>query len=282
MAVGPNHLTDAGAWLKFRGTKLAMESAEVVKSRWRVSTTRYCLLIAMLAAPLACSGPTTQVLFVGNSYTSVNDLPGAVGQLAASVGHRIAASTIAPGGWWWRDHAGSADTMNAINSRDWDFVVLQEQSMAPADPRLLLESSLPAAVQMTTAARSGGADIVLFLTWGHRGGSSEVRQPDYSSMQIALATGYQTVADRLIAEVAPVGMAWWMSLDERPDIVLFQADGSHPTMAGTYLAASVIAGVLLDVDPETFTESLSLDEPTAGALRGFAARAVNGEIPWDH
>ncbi|MGA8041001.1 MAG: hypothetical protein WCA93_12920, partial [Acidimicrobiia bacterium] len=228
----------------------------------------------------ACSGPAMQVLFVGNSYTSVNDLPGMVSKLAASAGQRVEASTVAPGGWWWRDHAASAETMGAISSREWDFVVLQEQSMVPADPKLLLGSSLPAASQMTRAARNGGAEIVLFLTWGHRGGSREVSQASYSSMQIALADGYQLVSERLIADIAPVGMAWWMALEERPDINLFQADGSHPTLAGTYLAASVITGILLDVDPETFTESLGLYEPTAAALRGFASRAVDGEIPW--
>ena len=46
-------------------------------------------------------------------------------------------------------------------------------------------------------------------------------------------------ADSLLAEVAPVGMAWWMALAERRDIDLYQADGSHPSVAGSYLAAVV-------------------------------------------
>ena len=72
-----------------------------------------------------------------------------------------------------------------------------------------------------------------------------------------------------------------MALAERRDIDLYQADGSHPSRAGTYLAATVIAAVVLDVDPETFDASLGLDDASAEALRGFAARALSGEVPWE-
>jgi 2-polyprenyl-6-methoxyphenol hydroxylase-like FAD-dependent oxidoreductase len=77
------------------------------------------------------------------------------------------------------------------------------------------------------------------------------------------------------------GDGWWMALAERRDIDLYQADGSHPSVAGSYLAAVVIAAVILDVDPESFDASLGLDEGSAEALRGFGARAVSGEVPWE-
>jgi len=71
-----------------------------------------------------------------------------------------------------------------------------------------------------------------------------------------------------------------MSLAERPDIQLYQADGSHPTRAGSYLAATVLTATLLDVDPASIDDDLGLDGGYAQALRAFAARAVNGEVPW--
>lgn len=99
-------------------------------------------------------------------------------------------------------------------------------------------------------------------------------------MQIALAGGYEMFASALVAAVAPVGMAWWMSLAERPDIVLYQADGSHPSREGSYLAAAVITATLLNVDANSLDRSLGVDGDIAEALLGFAARAVNGEVPW--
>lgn len=187
----------------------------------------------------------------------------------------------APGGWWWRDHASSSETTDVIADGDWDYVVLQEQSMAPADRDLARRASYPAAELLSRAIVGNGAEVLLFLTWGHRNGSPELGHGNYSSMQVDLADSYLAIAESVLAEVAPVGMAWWMALAERRDIDLYQADGSHPSRAGSYLAAAVIAAVVLDVDPEAFQASLGLDDGSAEALRGFAARAVSGEVPWE-
>ena len=240
------------------------------------------LLVPVIAA--ACLGdaePPVRVLFVGNSYTHLNDLPEMVRDLAASVDRRIEVGTRAPGGWWWRDHASSSETTDVIADGDWDYVVLQEQSMAPADRDLARRASYPAAKLLSRAIVGNGAEVVLFLTWGHRNGSPELGHGNYSSMQVDLADSYLAIAESVLAEVAPVGMAWWMALAERRDIDLYQADGSHPSRAGSYLAAAVVAAVVLDVDPETFDASLGLEDGTAEALRGFAARAVSGEVPWE-
>ncbi|HSJ82757.1 MAG TPA: SGNH/GDSL hydrolase family protein [Acidimicrobiia bacterium] len=239
------------------------------------------LLVIAVPACFGNSDPPVRVLFVGNSYTHVNDLPGMVGSLAASADIRVEVGMMAPGGWWWRDHAASEETTDAIAGGDWDYVVMQEQSMAPADRDLARRASYPAAELLSRTVVGNGGQVVLFLTWGHRNGSPELGHSTYSAMQVDLADSYLAFADSLLAEVAPVGMAWWMSLAERREIDLYQADGSHPSLAGSYLAAAVIAAVVLDVDPASFDAPLGLDESDAAALRGFAARAVSGEVPWE-
>lgn len=241
----------------------------------------FLIVLALLTAGCSSvSGPPVRVLFIGNSYTYFNDLPVMVRELGESAGRNLEVEMRAPGGWWWRDHARSSETLDAIGAGHFDYVVLQEQSMAPAVPRMAERESYPAANQLKSAATITGADVMLFMTWGHRSGSAEIGLNTYSSMQVALADAYELFGDALPAEVAPVGQAWWMARAERPDIVLYQADGSHPSVEGTYLAAAVIAASLLDVDATTFDRDLGVDELTAFALREFAARAVNGEVPW--
>lgn len=245
-----------------------------------------CLLatlsLALVLALGACSSePAVRVLFVGNSYTHYNDMPGMVRQLAASAGRNVEVAMQAPGGWWLRDHLRSSETLDTIATGDFDFVVLQEQSMAPADQRLAQGEIRPAVVGLTTRINQSGALPVLYMTWGHRGGSSEVGHRTYGSMQIAIAETYDELGITAAGEVAPVGAAWWISLLERPDIILYQADGSHPTAAGSYLAAAVITGTLLDVDPTEFTADAGLGEHETVALREFASRAVMGERPWE-
>lgn len=235
------------------------------------------LVFALLLT--ACStGPTVSVLFVGNSYTTSNDLPGMVRAFGDAVGTSIETQTRAPGGWWLRDHRGSADTVGVIAEGEFDYIVLQEQSMVPADRSLADSASRPAVVGLATLAT--GADIVMFMTWGHRNGSTEVGHASYDSMQIAIANTYDRLAAAVVGDVAPVGAAWWMALAERPDINLYEPDGSHPSQAGSYLAAAVIAATLLGVDPAELDADLGLDGEVADALRGFASRAVTGERPW--
>ncbi|MGH8871480.1 MAG: DUF4886 domain-containing protein, partial [Acidimicrobiia bacterium] len=197
------------------------------------------LLLALVLPLSACFGDAerpVRVLFVGNSYTHFNDMPGMVRALAGWVDRNVEVGTRAPNGWWWRDHASSAETTDAIADGDWDFVVLQEQSMAPADRDLARTVSFPAAQLLSRTVVGNGGDVVLFLTWGHRNGSAALGHDTFSAMQIDLADSYLAFADSLLADVAPVGMAWWMALAERPDIGLYQPDGSHPSVAGSYLA----------------------------------------------
>ncbi|MGH8945836.1 MAG: DUF4886 domain-containing protein, partial [Acidimicrobiia bacterium] len=214
------------------------------------------------------------------SYTHSNDLPGMVDQLAAAADRPLQIGVMAPAGWWWRDHAASEKTMEAIADGDWDFVVLQEQSMVPALSDMARQVSRPAAVKLAVAAIEAGARPVLFLTWGHRDGSAEVGHSSYSTMQAAIAKTYSEIGAAVAGEIAPVGMAWWMARDERPDLSLYQDDGIHPSKAGSYLAAAVITGTLLNVDANDLDRSLGLPEDTAAQLRSFASRAVNGEVPW--
>jgi hypothetical protein len=244
-------------------------------------TFRLALACLLSMAAAACSSePAVRILFVGNSYTYSNDLPSMVHDLAGAAGRSVEIGVMAPAGWWWRDHAASEKTLDAIADGNWDFVVLQEQSMVPAAPDMARQVSSPAAVKLAVAAIESGARPVLFLTWGHRDGSAEVGHSSYSTMQVAIAGTYSELGAAVTGEVAPVGMAWWMAREERPDVSLYQADGIHPSMEGSYLAAAVITATILDVDASTLDRSLRVGDDTAAVLRGFAARAVDGEVPW--
>ena len=58
-------------------------------------------------------------------------------------------------------------------------------------------------------------------------------------MQTRLNSAYGSLARKLGATLAPVGLAWERALREAPTIKLL--DGTqHPSPAGTYLAAAVL------------------------------------------
>src|SRR5262245_34632504 len=179
------------------------------------------------------------ILFIGNSYTSVNDLPNVFAQLAKSGGHAVEIGVAAPGGWTLFAHARSAETLNKLKSSKWDVVVLQEQSEVPASEQARVQGMYPAVRSLVRQIQEGGATPILFMTWAHRDGWPESGLTGYEAMQARITEGYLRIAQELGVSVAPVGHAWLIATKEHPDLELWQGDGSHPTDQGSYLAACV-------------------------------------------
>src|SRR5437764_9334948 len=71
------------------------------------------------------------VLFIGNSFTARNDLPGLVARLAAARGKTVRHRLISAGGASLRTHWNAGEAARAITDGGFDHVVLQEQSTLP-------------------------------------------------------------------------------------------------------------------------------------------------------
>jgi hypothetical protein len=234
-----------------------------------------------LAALSGCSGaaPTCapgdgsclRILFVGNSYTYVNDLPGTLASLAQAGGHTIQTDSLATGGATLSDHIADPATTPKLDSLKWDFVVLQEQSEIPAVESSREYTMYPAVRTLVDMVRKRDETPILFMTWAHRDGLPDDGMPDYESMQRSIDSGYLAIAAELLTPVAPVGVTWFVVRRENPDIDLWQDDGSHPSTAGTYLAACVFYAAVFRQSPEGlgFTDGLSSD--TAAILQKAAA-----------
>ena len=241
-------------------------------------------VIIGLAAP-ACSatrpcirgpgaGSCLHILFIGNSYTAVNDLPAMFAQLAKAGGHRVETGVAAPGGWTLSAHASSAETLNRLKSSKWDIVVLQEQSQVPAVEPARTQAMYPAGRLLVRRIEEGGATPIFFLTWAHRDGWPENGLAGYEAMQSRISDGYLRIAQELGVPVAPVGDAWLTAKGEHPDLELWQGDGSHPTEQGTYLAACVFYATIFRQSPERLSYRAGVSKETASALQTTAANVV--------
>ena len=248
-----------------------------------------CLLFFMFSscAPLTVCGTSigtnkcTHILFIGNSYLFVNDLPAAFTKLADSGGHRVDAQMVATGGWTLAQHAASPDTLNRIDSSKWDYVVLQEQSEIPSLRGNRITQMYPAARTLVKKIRDGGAMPIFFSTWAHNNGFPEYGL-NYEGMQYEIDTAYLGIAHELNVPVSPVGEAWFTTGRQHPEISLWQADGSHPTEAGTYLAAAVFYAVFFRTSPAGLNFTSSLPGETAKTLQTMAANTVlNNPAQWN-
>ena len=224
------------------------------------------------SAPKA--GASLQVLFIGNSYTMVNDLPSLFAKLACSGGYRVQTGMAAEGGWTLAQHVSAAETLGKLNQQRWDFVVLQEQSQIPASPADRIQTMYPAVRQLVGQIRALKAQPILFMTWGHRDGWPEAGLPDYNAMQSQLSAGYLGVARELSVPVAPVGAAWQEARTQAPALNLWMDDGTHPNSAGTYLAACIFYAALFRQSPAGLPYRADLPPETAQVLQGIAADIV--------
>jgi hypothetical protein len=215
-----------------------------------------------------------RVLFLGNSYTYVNDLPGTFARLAESGGRQVETAMVANGGETLDQHAASADSQASIASRKWDFVILQEQSEVPALVASREYWMYPAARRLAASIVAGGATPMFYMTAAHRDGLPGSGLAGYEPMQLAVDDGYVAIARELGVPIAPVGYAWFVVRRQHPDISLWQDDGSHPSTAGTYLAACVFHAAIFRQSPEGLAFEDGLPPDQARILQAAAAANV--------
>ena len=92
---------------------------------------------------------TYKVLFIGNSYTASNNLADLTNKVAETFGDTIVYQTSTFGGYTFQQHSTNNNTIDKINSEDWDFVTLQEQSQIPSFPTSYVnENCYPYAEQL--------------------------------------------------------------------------------------------------------------------------------------
>jgi hypothetical protein len=177
------------------------------------------------------------VLFIGNSFTARNDVPALVAGLAAARGDRLDHDLISAGGASLRMHWNRGEAQRAIAATRYDAVVLQEQSTLPIKNARRMHENIRL---FDEAIRASGAKTALYLTW------ARAHAPE---TQAAITAAYTTIGEELGALVAPVGIAWETVLQSPTRPVLHDPDGSHPTLAGSYLAACVLFATLFGESP---------------------------------
>jgi hypothetical protein len=225
--------------------------------------------------------PLVQVLFIGNSFTSVNDLPKTFSLIAKSLGNRVDCDMSAAGGYTLKQHSEYATTLDKIKSKPWNFVVLQEQSEMPVFADYWLDKLVTPYAKNLNALiiqMHPSAKTVFYETWGYKNGDQTycTSTPDfcsYGSMQNSLNKSYKKLADDNSTILAPVGEAWSLVRKTNPEIELYQSDGKHPSPEGTYLAACVFYISIFNKNV-VGASSLNLDPGKAKILQNIAAQTV--------
>lgn len=240
------------------------------------------LILGITITNFSFSQQTKNVLFIGNSYTGVNNLPQLTKDLSLSAGDNLIIDSHTPGGQTFQGHFGDATVHSKIALGNWDFVVLQEQSQRPSFPDSQVEVEVfPFAEKLDSLIRSSNpcAETIFYMTWGRKNGdagncASWPPVCTYSGMDSLLYLRYMQMADDNQAIVSPVGKLWHYLRMNHPEIELYNADESHPSLAGSYAAACSFYTTIFRKNPSLITNDYGLNANDALAIRQAAELIV--------
>jgi hypothetical protein len=193
---------------------------------------------------------TLNVLFIGNSYTSVNNLPLLVKNLSTSAGKTLNIDSNMPGGYLMSSHLNDATTFSKISQGNWDYVILQEQSQIPTIDYYRYNDMYPAMTDLKSVIEQYNpcAKIITYMTWGRRFGGQQCDPSgtncspvftNFNHMQDSLTSAYLEISEQLNIQCAPVGVTWQNILNDTT-LFLHSGDNSHPNIDGSYVAALTI------------------------------------------
>jgi hypothetical protein len=169
------------------------------------------------------------VLFIGNSLTYTNDLPGTVADLASASGDTVRVLSIALPNFAVIDHAlGMSNAVGVIQSQPWDYVVIQQ---GPTTTQLNRDTLIIAAKILDPYVKAAGGRVASMMAWPNA---------DESHLFDAVRRSSFLAAQAVNGVFMPAGEAWRAALLEDSTIPLYGGDGYHPGPIGTYLAALVI------------------------------------------
>ena len=226
------------------------------------------------------------VLFLGNSYTYVNNLPLLIKEIALANGDTLLFDSNCPGGHTFNNHFNNATSPSKINAQTWDCVILQAQSQEPSfSPSQLEAQTLPYAIKLDSLIKNNNncSETIFYETWGRKYGDASncVSYPPictYLGMQDRLRASYKLFADTTHSILSPAGEAWRKSIAQNPTLELYSSDQSHPSLEGSYLTACVFYETLFHKSVLSNTYTAGVSSINVSFLQQIAHDVVNDSL----
>ncbi|MFT3910062.1 MAG: PKD domain-containing protein [Ferruginibacter sp.] len=233
------------------------------------------LLIVTFISSVSYCQITKRALFLGNSYTDVNNLPQIIVGIAHSMGDDLYFEKNVPGGFRFEDHYDNTTSINKIKAGGWDFVVLQEQSQLPSYPENSVQVWVYPYAHLLDSlinAYNNCGETMFYMTWGRKNGDASncgwwPPVCTYEGMDSLLYERYMKMTNDNNAVVSPVGQVWKYIRQHYPTIELYHPDQSHPSLSGSYAAACCFYTCMFKKDPLAITFDNGLPPTDAANIR---------------
>ncbi|MBR6558274.1 MAG: DUF4886 domain-containing protein [Clostridia bacterium] len=182
-----------------------------------------------------------KILFLGNSYTFVNDMPAIFEKLVKAADIEVKTEMVAKSsamliGYLEKGNEHSDCFYSALEGENWDHIVLQGHSRLPAMDENGFASP---AHELCKLVKERGIEPVFYQTWPYRDGSGKlsITNCSYVEMYQKLRDAYRRAAARDHADLVPAGDVFYRISLHYPEINLLLPDDNHPNIYGSYLVA---------------------------------------------
>ncbi|MCW3121909.1 MAG: C-terminal target protein [Flavipsychrobacter sp.] len=249
------------------------------------------IVFLFISFPLFAQKDTTRVLFIGNSFTYVSDVPGLVKGLADKAGLNFEFTMHAPGGISVGDkdqdtfaHMYNPTVFRLISSGNWDYVVLQDnqgrfiygdKKFPDTSKSRVIEGHFK--IRDSVKQYNSCAHMVWFAGWAFKYGYPGIGATGAELID-NIYENYSYLKDTAGEIVAPIGIAWERAMATLPATDLWSPDSAHQSLAGSYLTASVLFSSIFRMDPQEIPFNGGLDSMTARTLRTIGYQKVTDSM----
>jgi hypothetical protein len=248
---------------------------------------RVLLNLAFLLSSTAVIAQPIRILFIGNSFTATEDVPGRVKAFADEIGLNVEIWSHMPGGVSVGDvsqgtmaHMNNPQVFDLIRDHQPDYVVLQDNQGRFVDKDKFPDPAASKVVEGHLKIRdsmrrhNSCARMVFFAGWGLKN-----CWPDVGTGQDCIENIYGNYVrlNGLANEiVAPIGLAWLRSQAQLPLVDLWSPDEAHESAEGAYLTAAVIFATIArtNTEPINYTGGNINDTAAARIMRRIAYQTV--------
>ena len=197
--------------------------------------------------------PARPMLFIGNSRTYYNDMPGMLRKMADSARAKESFDIVMralPAGTLqlsWND-----PETRGLLKQQWHDVVLQAESNAQSSERGTADF-FDYGERLIREAQNTGGTPALIVNWVFGEDLFKGRTPGMRAWYYGrIQSDYARLSSMTGVRLVNVALVWERVHDAAPELPLYR-DGNHPTLQGSYLSALTLYAHLSGTDGSAVT-----------------------------
>jgi len=247
----------------------------IYKSKW-ISLTNLVIATLLICLNGGCEGNISEsppqypasnarrdcnscnILFIGSSYLDYvgSDVVEIFSQFTLTAGKNAYVEKRSIGGHKLRDHLEDQRTLDLVNEREWDYIILQGNAAYMSQEKWH-DYVVPYLKEWRKVIkeRSRRTCMIYMMPWAYLDGLAWLpgETDTYEQMQQNLLRETTRVVKEIDISTSPVGWVWYRTYLDRYFITLYLSDYNHQAKSGAYLAAAAFySTVFLEKAPQIY------------------------------